>query len=180
VLRNNVADNDGSVETCHGASLQDGHINWYALTPAQIAQLQTIAERNTGRTSVLAKGVLCFFHGICYEDDLLVDDNADNSDNNAGGRAKRTAVNVADNAALNVYPNPTDNLLHIELSGGKIANVALYDLQGRVVTGEDAHAGAPQRGGNVTINMRSVPAGVYLLRVTGTDGKEYQRKIVKR
>jgi hypothetical protein len=44
-------------------------VNWYALTPAQIAQLQTIAERNTGRTSVMAKGVLCFFFGICYEDE---------------------------------------------------------------------------------------------------------------
>ena len=87
---------------------------------------------------------------------------------------------------LTVYPNPTDDLLHIELSGAEIANIALYDLQGRMVTGagagagEGAHAGAPQRGGNVTINMRSVPAGVYLLRVTAADGKEYQRKIVKR
>jgi hypothetical protein len=30
------------------------------------------------------------------------------------------------------------------------------------------------------MDMRSVPAGVYLLRVTAADGKEYQRKIVKR
>ena len=44
-------------------------INWYALTDTQIAQLQTIAERNAGRASVMAKGVLCFFHGICYEDE---------------------------------------------------------------------------------------------------------------
>ena len=30
------------------------------------------------------------------------------------------------------------------------------------------------------MDMRSVPAGVYLLRVTAADGKEYHRKIVKR
>ena len=30
------------------------------------------------------------------------------------------------------------------------------------------------------MNMRNVPAGVYLLRVTDADGKEYHRKIVKR
>jgi hypothetical protein len=89
-------------------------------------------------------------------------------------------VPVMEKLSVRVYPNPTDDLLHIELSGAEIANIALYDLQGRVVTGEDAHAGAPQRGGNVTINMRSVPAGVYLLRVTAADGKEYHRKIVKR
>ncbi len=30
------------------------------------------------------------------------------------------------------------------------------------------------------MNLRNVPAGVYLLRVTAADGKEYGRKIVKR
>ena len=152
-------------------------VNWYALTPAQIAQLQTIAERNTGRASVMAKGVLCFFHGICYEDDSLVDDNADN---NAGTRAKRVTTDITDDAALTVYPNPTDDLLFVELRGAEIARVALYDLQGRMVTGTGAHAGAPQQGTTATMNMRNVPAGVYLLRVTDMDGKEYHRKIVKR
>ena len=152
-------------------------VNWYALTPAQIAQLQTIAERNTGRASVMAKGALCFFHGICYEDDLLVDDNGDN---NAGTRAKRVTTDIADDAALTVYPNPTDDLLFVELRGVEIARVALYDLQGRMVTGTGAHAGAPQQGTTATMNMRNVPAGVYLLCVTAADGKEYHRKIVKR
>ena len=158
-------------------------VNWYALTPAQIAQLQTIAERNTGRASVMAKGVLCFFHGICYEDDLLVDDNGDN---NAGTRAKRVTTDITDDAALTVYPNPTDDLLFVELRGAEIARVALYDLQGRMVTGTGAHAGAPQpagapqQGTTATVNLRNVPAGVYLLRVTDADGKEYHQKIVKR
>ena len=151
-------------------------VNWYALTPAQIAQLQTIADRNTGRASVMAKGVLCFFHGICYEDDLLVDDN----DDTTGTRAKRVATDITDGAALTVYPNPADELLHIGLSGAEIACVALYDLQGRMVTGTGAHAGAPQPGTTATMNLRNVPAGVYLLRVTDADGKEYHRKIVKR
>ncbi len=43
-------------------------INWYALTPAQIAQLQDLAENGTGRSSVMARGVLCFFYGICYDE----------------------------------------------------------------------------------------------------------------
>ncbi len=83
-------------------------------------------------------------------------------------------------AALTVYPNPADDLLFVELRGAEIARVALYDLQGRMVTGTGAHAGAPQQGTTATMNMRNVPAGVYLLRVTDADGKEYHRKIVKR
>ena len=92
-----------------------------------------------------------------------------------------TPVSIADDAALTVYPNPAGDLLHIELSGGGgIASVALYDLQGRMVTGAGAHAGAPQPGTTTTVNLRNVPAGVYLLRVRDAEGKEYMRKIVKK
>ena len=158
-------------------------VNWYALTPAQIAQLQAIAERNTGRASVMAKGVLCFFHGICYEDNLLVNDNMDNWDNTgdgemAGKRAKCVAADMFDNAALTVYPNPADDLLHIELAGGAgIASATLYDLQGRTVRTRFIASANSQ---TATVDMRNVPAGVYMLRVTDGDGKEYEGKVVKK
>ena len=182
-LRDNGADNVGTVEANNYSPLQpDGHVNWYTLTPAQIAQLQTIAERNTGRASVMAKGVLCFFFGICYEDDLtagVFEAGVDDSDT-TGAPTKRAATSAGTNAALSVYPNPAGDLLHIELSGGGgIASVALYDLQGRMVTGAGAHAGTPQQGGAATVNLRNVPAGVYVLRVRDMDGKEYQQKIVR-
>ncbi|MCR5190787.1 MAG: T9SS type A sorting domain-containing protein [Bacteroidales bacterium] len=81
-------------------------------------------------------------------------------------------------ASLQVYPNPTDDLLYIELSGGAgIANMALYDLQGRVV---GTRFIASATGASATVNMRDIPAGVYVLRVTDTDGKEYHRKIVRK
>jgi hypothetical protein len=150
-------------------------INWYALTPAQIAQLQTIAERNTGRASVMAKGVLCFFFGICYDDDLSVDDNADNQDNNSDAENRSAkAPQQGGETYLNVYPNPTDDVLYVELSSAGIQSVGLYDLQGRVV---ETH-GRASLSGVATINVRSVPAGVYVLRVTDANGREYHRKVV--
>ena len=79
---------------------------------------------------------------------------------------------------IRIFPNPTDDILFIELIGGAgIANVALYDLQGRMVTGV---CDTPQRGGTATITVKSIPAGVYVLRVTDADGKEYHRKIVRK
>ena len=51
----------------------------------------------------------------------------------------------------------------------------MYDLQGRVV--KTMCTSSLQ--GTATLNVRSVPAGVYLLRVRDTDGKEYQQKIVR-
>ena len=81
-------------------------------------------------------------------------------------------------AALRVYPNPTEDILFIELSGGAgIANMALYDLQGRVV---GTRFIASATGASATVNMRDIPAGVYVLRVTDTDGKEYHKKIVRK
>ena len=174
-LRDNGAGNDGTMETQNFASLQPGgHVNWYALTPAQIAQLQTIAERNTGRASVMAKGVLCFFFGICYEDGGNATSETDPS---AETRAKHTAADIADETALTVYPNPTDDLLFVELRGAGIANVALYDLQGRVV--ETGRATSLQDG-TATLNVKSLPAGVYVLRVKDAEGREYQQKVVRR
>ncbi len=46
------------------------------------------------------------------------------------------SASFADDATLKVYPNPTNDLLHIELVGGAcIASAALFDLQGRTVAG---------------------------------------------
>jgi len=171
------------------ADNQDNHnlqysptINWYALTDAQIAQLQTIAERNTGRASVMAKGVLCFFFGICYDDDLFVDDNLDNQDNagnqgNQGDAETRSAKAAQQDGKshLNVYPNPTDDVLYVELSGAGIQSVGLYDLQGRAV-GANNHS--PLQGTTATLSLKSVPVGVYLLRVMDENGREYHRKVV--
>ena len=178
--QNDNADNQDNNNSQN--SLNSPFINWYTLTPEQITQLQTIAERNTGRASVMAKGVLCFFYGICYEDEW--DDagahagTPQQGDDTTGTRAKRTAMDTDNDATLSVYPNPTDDLLFIELSGGAgIANVALYDLQGRFVTGV---FNTPQQGGTATINVKSIPAGVYVLRVSDANGKAYHQKIVRK
>ena len=180
-LRGDNADNDNNDNTDNNNSQNSPKINWYALTPAQIAQLQTIAERNTGRASVMAKGVLCFFHGICYEDEwdnAGVFDTPQPGDDTTGTRAKHTAMDTDNDAALSVYPNPTDDVLFIEMRGGAgIANVGLYDLQGRAV---GTRFIASATGASATVNMRDIPAGVYVLRVKDTDGKEYHQKIVRK
>ena len=182
-LRNNDA---AAVGANNYSPLQPGnHINWYALTPAQIAQLQTIAERNTGRASVMAKGVLCFFFGICYDDPVETQDFAslqqgDDGNDTATTHAKRATTDIAGDAALTVYPNPTDDLLNVELSGAGIATIALYDLQGRMVYSQNPSNSPAEHSPTATVNMRNIPAGVYVLRVTDGDGKEYRQKIVRR
>ncbi len=73
-------------------------------------------------------------------------------------------MDVADDAALTVYPNPIDNLLHIELSGGAgVAGAALFDLQGRTVRTRFIASANSQ---TATVDVRGVPAGVYILLTT--------------
>jgi len=113
----------------------------------------------------------------------LVNDNMDNWDNTgdgemAGKRAKRVTTDITEDNALTVYPNPADDLLHIELAGGAgIASAALFDLQGRTVRTRFIASANSQ---TATVDLRGVPAGVYLLRVTDGEGKEYEGKVVKR
>ena len=122
--------------------------------------------------------LLCFVDGagVSYQTEFDLDEIPNDCYSTGfGGDVKEHSPSVT-----SVYPNPTDDLLFVELRGAEIARVALYDLQGWMVTGAGAHAGAPQQGTTATMNLRNVPAGVYLLRVTDADGKEYHRKIVKR
>lgn len=91
-------------------------------------------------------------------------------------KSLQTEASFANDRTLTVHPNPTDDILYIELSGSEIANVALYDLQGRVA-GTNNYS--PQQG-ITTINVRNVPAGVYVLRVTDVNGREYHQKVVVR
>ncbi|MBR6175277.1 MAG: T9SS type A sorting domain-containing protein, partial [Bacteroidales bacterium] len=122
--------------------------------------------------------LLCFVDGagVSYQTEFDLDEIPNDCYSTGfGGDVKEHSPSVT-----SVYPNPTDDLLFVELRGAEITRIALYDLQGRMVTGTGVHAGAPQQGTTATMNLRNVPAGVYLLRVTDADGKEYHRKIVKR
>ena len=89
-------------------------------------------------------------------------------------------VGVTDREPLRVrvWPNPADDLLFIEMErGAENANITLYDLQGRTV--ETLRTTSLQTG-TATLNVKSLPAGVYLLRVNNADGNEYHQKIVKK
>ena len=79
---------------------------------------------------------------------------------------------------MHIYPNPATEMVYVALDGGtEIANMVLYDLQGRIV---ETYLGASLQSGTATLNVEALPAGIYLLHVTGTDGSTYHHKIVKK
>ena len=73
-----------------------------------------------------------------------------------------------------VYPNPVDDVLYVKMDNGmEIMNIVLYDLQGRIIYSQNSS-------NSMTLNVKHIPAGVYMLRVTDKNKQDYWQKIIKR
>ena len=123
----------------------------------------------------MAKEILCFFHHICYEDDMALNLGDIGERNLRGGRTRC----VPTDNGLVIYPNPTGGTLTVE-SASPIREITVYDLSGRVMmtaggngtaSVETTHALSLRQ----DINVSSLPAGIYLLRVVTTSGVETGR-----
>ena len=80
-----------------------------------------------------------------------------------------SGINTVSNDAVRVYPNPANDVLHVEANG--INRIEVIDLAGRIVlTSTQAEN---------TINVSGLANGVYMLRTTTTEGVNVQ-KIVKK
>ncbi|MDD6582749.1 MAG: T9SS type A sorting domain-containing protein [Bacteroidales bacterium] len=153
--------------------------NWYLMTDTDIEAMQRVAEHDNGRAARMAKEILCFFHHICYEDDMALN-LGDIGERSLGGDAqdRRTWCVPTDNG-LAIYPNPADGTLTVE-SASPIRQITVYDLSGRVMmtaggngtaSVETTHALSLRQ----DINVSSLPAGIYLLRVVTEKGVETGR-----
>ncbi len=82
---------------------------------------------------------------------------------------QEVGINTIDGTnAINVYPNPTSGLLNIDAEG--LTAIEVYDINGRVV----ATYGAENK-----INIASLPAGAYTLRIQTQQGNHIRRIILK-
>lgn len=143
-----------------------GHADWPSATGTQIAELQRIADANTGRSSVMARGVLCFFFGICEED---LTPPGDMRAMQAGETSHAPSAST-----LSIRPNPTEGRIRVQSAGSTIRSVEVYDISGRQLFSFTA------RGTTADIDLSSLEAGVYLLRVALSDGTMRSERIVRK
>lgn len=72
---------------------------------------------------------------------------------------------------VRICPNPASDLLFVERKDGvEISHIVLHDLQGRAVGESDRSP----------VAIGHLPSGLYLVRVTDADGREYNQKVVVR
>ena len=91
----------------------NGHANWPSATETQIAELQNIAAAGTGRSSVMARGVLCFFFGICEDEDFTVMGDP----RHFAATGENDISSHHQDVSMKLYPNPATNTLHVEFEG---------------------------------------------------------------
>jgi para-nitrobenzyl esterase len=72
--------------------------------------------------------------------------------------------NILSGNELNIYPNPADHVLHIELNnlGDKIISVSLHDISGRIVLTKNDFENE--------IDLVNFQSGIYILNVTTEKG----------
>ena len=158
---------------CHYQSLRE---SVYAqLTEDEIAELQTIVERNTGVSSAYANSVLCFFYGICRDEEIDIDFGIDAPMNSKSTMAVSEESVDSENIAIYVYQNPADEELNILLNvipEGKTM-IEFHDVAGRLVLSEEI------KGNNTSINISSLKQGVYMYRIINGDNIIARDRIVK-
>lgn len=71
---------------------------------------------------------------------------------------------------IDLYPNPAKDTVKIISSGLNIESVSVFDLTGKMVH---------QSAGKETIDISSLPSGIYLLKAKLNSGKFYSKKLVK-
>ncbi len=80
---------------------------------------------------------------------------------------------LTESVEMEVFPNPADGVLRMRLlSDAKPVGVELYDASGRMVM--------EVRRGFENMNIATLPAGQYMVKVTVDNGRTYTKKIVKK
>lgn len=79
-------------------------------------------------------------------------------------------IPVLEKKKFNVYPNPTNILLHLELTEGAI-NIEIIDMNGRLVKSERLLSGD-------VVNISDIKKGIYLLKAQWEDGSRQSTKII--
>lgn len=74
-------------------------------------------------------------------------------------------VEIRSEVSLNVYPNPADTYITLELTNENIERVELYALTGQLIRREEV------RGQQVEVSVDGLAAGVYSVLVNGRYGK---------
>jgi hypothetical protein len=136
--------------------------SWAEVQDDEIFELQNIAEAGAGRASTMAKGVLCFFFNICYEDEII---------EGKSGDAPFVFVPEFDrkqNGQHEISYAVTDNVLAV--NAHNVTKIDVFSMTGRVVC---------TSAGKNHVAIGHLPSGIYIVKIYTEDIEVYTDKFIK-
>ncbi len=149
--------NDGNTMTSQASYVTYQWINCaQGYAPVAGATGQTFQSTVAGEFAVIITQNSCVDTSACYQTPLVV------------------GIEEDLNQQYTPFPNPVDNLLHIDLHRPNTSfSLELIDMKGRTIKAEDFHQQSLAE-----IDLRAIPAGAYLLRIQTDQGISIM-KVVK-
>ena len=114
-------------------------------------------------------------HGVYHKYFICINDMAYCTTPNYPLRWEQTTITAIEendnNAFASIHPNPTAGLLTIE--GYNLTRAEVFNTLGQIVATEDC------QGEQISIDIRSLPAGIYLVAITDSENRKCVHKVVK-
>ncbi len=83
-----------------------------------------------------------------------------------------TLFNDSKELLVDIYPNPTNGVLNLNLNNFKNTTMSLYDIQGKVVFAKQLTEA------NNSISLQGISAGVYQIKLANSNAIIYQDKLI--
>jgi len=154
--------------------LQLSERDWSDLNESEISYLQRIADANTGRSSAMAQGVLCFFYQICYE--LEIPKTVEIPDLTPKfTKDEQTEPIIVNESGLSIYPNPaqTEIIVSINKSDVYLKHIELYDSFGQMIIKKIINKSIE------IIKIDNILDGIYVIKVYLNNNETIIQKFVK-
>ena len=141
---------------------------WNELNDEEIKYLQIIAEANKGKSSTMAKGVLCFYYQICYEDEIE-DEIFDSKSGETLSNKVLETIKESDGVSYNI----SDGVLTVILENAQ--KIEIFDMMGRKVIGDENSKNA-----NLQIDISNLQAGIFILKIHTEDFLTKSEKFINK
>ena len=110
-------------------------------------------------------------NGANYYKLVQVDNNGTKSDNGI----KSVSFSFDDSNEINIYPNPTADIVNVTFAAGIYQSLNIIDLSGKVLVKKNI---LPAEN-NANVSLSTLPNAVYVLQLTGKNGT-ISKQIVKK
>ena len=92
------------------------------------------------------------------------------------GSCKYLSVGIDDNFTsekpINIYPNPTKNLLNIVVHDAQVLKIEIFAIDGKLIEQKSITK-------NTTVDVSKYQSGLYFIHATNNKGEVYRNKFVK-